>query len=688
MPVQSESDQSEPATELRKFARDLVALSTVPLIWTRADARQIGQALAQLSLSLLPADHVCVVLDDPQERFWHASPRTDDRPPEPADIADRLKPNRTHEVVTNLGVMRAFCVPIGTDSRSRIAVFAASPGFPSANEQTLLRIMANQAAAALIRWRGERDLIEQTARLEVLNQHTASLFRFTDRVFRSVSVEAVYEAALDAICETLRVSMASVLRFDANGVMRFVRWRALSDNYRQAVDGHSPWSTDDAQVRPIYIENIADMADGDPLKAIIFAEGIRSLAFFPIMANGRLVGKFMAYSPVPRRFTETEQELALSIARQLGFGIERRNAEDELRRASERLRVEEERARIRANELAALMESVPAVIWRAHDPDCRQITGNRASYDFLKLPPGKNPSLSAPEGERPTHFRVFHGGKALEPFQLPVQRAARGEEVRDFEVAHHFDDGTVRYLFGNAVPLHDDENQLRGALAAFVDITDRKKAEEVRDLVVAELSHRVKNTLAIVLAIARRTFQDKTRLEETAALFERRIHALALTHTRLAEANWAGVPFEMLLADELQPYLVRDRPRVRPDGPSVLLKAKCALSLGMAIHELATNAAKYGSLSTNDGSIDIRWRVGGDQTLHIDWRENGGPSVRPPQRSGFGRLLLERVLTADLKGNVTLDFAPAGVTCRIAVPLDQPETYIAIDRARITVPVQ
>ena len=338
------------------------------------------------------------------------------------------------------------------------------------------------------------------------------------------------------------------------------------------------------------------------------------------MAQGKLVGKFMTYYDRPHAFTGGEIDLALTIARQLGFSIERVRAEQELRR-------NEERERVRASELEALMEAVPAAIWIARDPECRVMTGNRTSYEFLKLPTDANPSLAAHNGARPSHFDILVNGNPVPIQSLPVERAARGETVSNFEEEIRFQDGTSRHLLGNAAPLLDKRGKPIGAVAAFVDITARKQAERQRDLLVAELNHRVKNTLATVVAISHQSFSKGRTSEEAQVSFERRVRALAHTHGRLAEASWSGVSLEMLLADETAPYC-DDRGNIRMAGPEIQLNPKSAVSLGMAFHELTTNAAKYGALSSKDGSVQVTWSVTTDRELRIRWQEMGDPRCR------------------------------------------------------------
>jgi PAS domain S-box-containing protein len=181
-----------------------------------------------------------------------------------------------------------------------------------------------------------------------------ALYRFTDRLYRAVSADDVYAAALDAIAEALGCERASILLFDADGVMRFVAWRGLSDAYRRAVEGHSPWGRDAADPQPICVDDINSAELPGDLKETIRAEGISALTFIPIVASGALAGKFMTYYDRPHQLAQGEADLALTIARQLSFSIERMRAERARARAEEKLRAGEERERARAAELEAL----------------------------------------------------------------------------------------------------------------------------------------------------------------------------------------------------------------------------------------------------------------------------------------------------------------------------------------------
>jgi two-component sensor histidine kinase len=242
----------------------------------------------------------------------------------------------------------------------------------------------------------------------------------------------------------------------------------------------------------------------------------------------------------------------------------------------------------------------------------------------------------------------------------------------EFEREVNFQGLGTRFLHVVYTPERDEAGSVMGWIASILDVTERKRAESQRDLLVAELSHRVKNTLATVISIAHQSFSKARSTAQAQRSFDDRIRALAQTHARLAEANWSGVSLEAIVRDETAPY--RDGgSNVLIAGPDITMSPKCAVSLGMAIHELTTNAVKHGALSTKGGSLRVTWQISpSENEVAMSWIETGGPTVRPPQHTGFGRFLLERALASDLNGKVKLDFTKKeGLHCLIAFPLDR-----------------
>jgi two-component sensor histidine kinase len=206
------------------------------------------------------------------------------------------------------------------------------------------------------------------------------------------------------------------------------------------------------------------------------------------------------------------------------------------------------------------------------------------------------------------------------------------------------------------------------ATAVFVegsDVTDRVLAERQQKLLVDELNHRVKNTLATVQAIARQTARATPEPAAFRDAFEARLLALSKTHNLLTDAGWMSAALADVLRAELEPF---GEGRFRLDGRAVALSSAEAVALGLVFHELATNAAKYGAFSRPEGRLEVSWRVK-DARLTLTWREFGGPTVVTPDRKGFGSRLIERSLEGQLGGGAHLDFAPAGLICRIELPL-------------------
>ncbi len=211
-----------------------------------------------------------------------------------------------------------------------------------------------------------------------------------------------------------------------------------------------------------------------------------------------------------------------------------------------------------------------------------------------------------------------------------------------------------------------------GMAGVFQDITDRKHAEERQQLLIRELHHRVKNTLATVQAIVGSTARTATSIDEFYQGFVGRIVSLARTHNLLTEDLWQKAALEELVQTELGPYEDEARNRIIVEGPHVELPSEAAVPIGMAIHELTTNAAKHGALSTFGGQVEARWRIepGMERPmLHFTWRENGGPRVTSPARQGFGSRLLQRVLTTQLQADVKMDFHEDGLHFTMILPI-------------------
>jgi PAS domain S-box-containing protein len=613
----------------------------------------------------------------------------------------------------------------------------------------------------------------------------------------------------------------------------------------------------------------------------------------------------------------TARELLARVKANLQMAEIRRKALDDVR-ARERLL--QERAALHD----AIMATVPAAIWVAHDADASRMTGSRYASDMLRLSPDANQSKSAPAAQRPTNFRVMKDGREVPPEALPVQRACRGEIVQLEELDLVFDDGAVVHELVNAAPVRDTAGRVTGAVGAAINITERKRveqslreseqrfrhmadhapmmvwvtdasgactflsrswseftgqrqedglgfawtncvhpedrarskeifvkanarreafqleyrlrrrdgeyrwaidaavprfneageylgyigsviditerrqgelerqrlvklveaatefigisdlelnalyvnkagqqmvgldsddearrtkvleyfmpeqlprierevfpavrekgrwtgeltfrhfktgaaipviydvfriddpatgkptnyatltrditgikqAEQQRELLINELNHRVKNTLASVQSVAMQTLRNSPTLGSFQDAFVSRLVALSRAHDLLTRSNWQSASLEEIVRQTLEPYGLNSG-RIRFGGPSVRLSPSAAVTLSMGLHELATNAAKYGALSSASGRIDVAWSIDhavAPPWLTIEWRESGGPQVAPPARRGFGSRLIERGIAQELDGEVALEFDPPGVQCRIRLPLSE-----------------
>jgi PAS domain S-box-containing protein len=327
------------------------------------------------------------------------------------------------------------------------------------------------------------------------------------------------------------------------------------------------------------------------------------------------------------------------------------------KQAEMELRASEERFRLMA-------ENAPVMIWIS-DQNGRCVHLNQMLRNFW--------------GVAEENVQEFNWGVTLHP----EDAAGVGKEVeqaikdrRHFSVKARYLDAQGRYrvLETRAHPRFSPTNEFIGMIGANVDVTEREEAEKARELLVDELNHRVKNTLSIVQGIAHQTFRNNADPVEARRAFEGRLGALGYAHNLLTDANWENASLEELAQITLG-IEGANAGVISVGGPRILLSPKQAVSIGMALHELCTNARKYGALSTDQGQVRVNWWTSGDARpqLRICWHESGGPLVSPPTRRGFGSALLERTLAHDLDGDVKIDYRPEGLVCSIAIPRGSPD---------------
>ncbi|HET6654754.1 MAG TPA: chemotaxis protein CheB [Gammaproteobacteria bacterium] len=250
-----------------------------------------------------------------------------------------------------------------------------------------------------------------------------------------------------------------------------------------------------------------------------------------------------------------------------------------------------------------------------------------------------------------------------------LERIRRGEVVDHYETVSQRKDGALMDISLTVSPTRNGKGKIVGASRIARDVSERRIAEDHHDLLLHELSHRVKNALATVQSIAMQTLNTAPDPETFQKTFQARIAALAHTHDLLMRSNWHGAALRELIARELAPYQNDQQPQWRAEGREIQLNAKAALALGMTVHELATNAAKYGALAKAAGWVEVKWQVKRDGTLHFAWTERDGPRVEEPERRGFGSRLIEEGLAYELDADVKLDYKPTGLRCTIDMPL-------------------
>jgi PAS domain S-box-containing protein len=310
-----------------------------------------------------------------------------------------------------------------------------------------------------------------------------------------------------------------------------------------------------------------------------------------------------------------------------------------------------------------LFEQLPFAVYVC-DRDGLVLRYNRRAAELW----GRSPKLRDSNERFCGSYQMFRpDGSLLPHHQCPMADVLRtGISVREQEVHIGRPDGLRGIALVDIEAIKDSDGNIVGAVNCFQDITERKRSEAQIVNLAHEAEHRAKNILATVLATVRLSQSDTA--DNLKQLIEGRIDALAKVHTLFVESRWAGAELHRLATQELLAYSGEKEGRVRIEGPVVMLEPSTAQTTAISLHELATNAAKYGSLSAAGGRVEISWSVTADGRLSLRWIESGGPTATPPTHRGFGTRVMENMI-GQLRGEVRFDWRDQGLSCEIALPL-------------------
>jgi PAS domain S-box-containing protein len=460
---------------------------------------------------------------------------------------------------------------------------------------------------------------------------------------RAEGPEAVKHAATRMLGERLGAARVGYAEVDETLGEAWVRSDWTADPAVQSLAGQS------AELAAFGEEALAYLRSGEVLvlpdiRALGLAQdrlagwervGMRALITVPLVRGGALRALLYVHEPAARAWRRSEAAMARDVAERTWSAVEQAQAAQSLRDSEDHYR--------------HTVELNPQVTWTAL-PDGRLNRVARRWRDW-----------TGTTGLGSTWAEGLHPDDRERTFAVWGRSVATGEPY-DIEHRVLMRDGSYRWARSRAVPRRADDGAICLWYGSTEDIHERKVAEEHQRLLINELNHRVKNTLATVQAIAFQTLKGDLTLAQARTGFEARLLALSKAHNLLTEQNWERASLERVVRDSLEHFAGGDRFAL--SGPEIWLAPRAALALALALHELATNAAKYGALSAEHGQVAIDWSDDGG-VLRLDWKEQGGPAVAAPTRRGFGSRLIEQGLGGDLGGTARITFEADGLRCTV-----------------------
>ncbi|WP_052600485.1 HWE histidine kinase domain-containing protein [Microvirga lotononidis] len=390
----------------------------------------------------------------------------------------------------------------------------------------------------------------------------------------------------------------------------------------------------------------------EQLGAFVFLE-LAAVVTVSLIKRGHMVAALYVHDRRPRHWSPGEIKLIEDVAERTWDAVERLRSEAALRKSEERLQLALDAASV-----------VGTWDW---DIQSDLVYADERFSSLYGVDP-EAAAAGAPIANFVSGIHPDDHSRIEEEIRRSVEKGGTlAAEYRTIDKR-----GQIHWVFAQGRCYHAGGQPVRFP-GISVDITERKKAEEHRELLINELNHRVKNTLATVQSIAFQTLRNADNPEAARAAMEARLLALSRAHDVLTRENWEGASLIEIVRGAMAPYRHERENRLHLEGPNVRLTPRMALAIAMALQELATNAVKYGALSNVGGEVQISWLVKrkSEKRLHLTWSESGGPPVQPPPRRGFGTRLIERSLAQDLNGDVQIAFAPSGVICTVDAPIAQ-----------------
>jgi PAS domain S-box-containing protein len=477
------------------------------------------------------------------------------------------------------------------------------------------------------------------------------LHEISTLLIREGNLDALYDRILDAAEGLMSSDMASIQLLDPEGSqLVLLGWKGFhpqsaifwdSVHFKSASTCGLAFSTG-CRVAVPDVET-CDVMSGTSDLDEYRRSNIRAVQSTPLLSlSGQLLGMISTHWREPHQPTERALRRLDVLARQAAYLIERGRAEAALRESNEQLLwlasvVESSEDSIITKNLDGIITSWNKAAERVFGYTAQEAVGKPIT---ILIPTDRH-------DEEPTI----------------LARIRRGERIEHYETVRRRKDGSLIDISLTVSPVKNAQGKIVGASKIARDITDRKRANERIAALAREAEHRSKNILAIVQATVNLSHSNTP--DGLKRAINGRIQALASVHSLFVESRWVGAELSSIVSQELAPYLREGATRVRIDGPHVLLPPDTVQAIALTQHELATNAAKYGSLSVPTGQVEVTWSISADGRLTLHWTESGGPPTQKPTRKGFSTSVMERMIRDQLKGEMHLDWRSEGLACEI-----------------------